>query len=52
MGFTVLIEWLIVCLLFVTGIYTVDVVSGHRREGKIYDLIKIMVAKKLGEETK
>jgi len=47
-----LIEWLIACLLFVTGAYTIDMISGHRIEGKIYDLVKIMVARKLGEETK
>ena len=52
MDFTVPIEWLIACLLFVTGTYTIDMISGHRREGKIYDLIKVMMAKKLGEETK
>ena len=52
MDFTVLIEWLVACLLFVTGTYTIDMISGHRREGKIYDLIKVMMAKKLGEDTK
>jgi len=52
MDFTLLIEWLVACLLFVTGTYTIDMISGHRREGKIYDLIKIMAATKLGEETK
>ena len=46
------IEWMIACLLFVTGTYTIDMISGNRREGKIYDLIKIMVARKLGEDTK
>ncbi len=39
-------------MLFVTGMYTIDTISGHRREGKIYDLIKVMMAKKLGEESK
>jgi len=37
------IEWLIARLLFMTGTYTIDMISGHRRKGKIYDLIKVMV---------
>ena len=51
MGFTLLMEWLVACLLFVTGIYTIDMICGHRREGRICGLIKVMMAKKLGEET-
>ena len=43
---------LIACLLFITDTYTIDMIFGQRRAGKIYDLIKIIVAKKLGEETR
>jgi len=51
-SFTPLIEWLIVCMIFVVGVYVIDVISGHRREGKIYDFMKLMLASDLANNKK
>ncbi len=51
-GFTPLIEWLIACIIFVVGVYVIDVISGHRREGKIYDFMKLMLASDLANNKK
>jgi len=47
--FTPLIEWLIACIIFVVGVYVIDVISGQRREGKIYDFMKLMLATDMAE---
>jgi len=47
-----LIEWLIACIIFVVGVYVIDVISGHRREGKIYDFMKLMLASDLANNKK
>jgi len=51
-SFTPLIEWLIACMIFVVGVYVIDVISGHRREGKIYDFMKLMLASDLANNKK
>jgi len=51
-SFTPLIEWLIACMIFVVGVYVIDVISGHRREGKIYDFMKLMLASDLANDKK
>jgi len=51
-SFTPLIEWLIACIIFVVGVYVIDVISGHRREGKIYDFMKLMLASDLANNKK
>jgi len=51
-SFSPLIEWLIACMIFVVGVYVIDVISGHRREGKIYDFMKLMIASDLANNKK
>jgi len=51
-SFSPLIEWLIACIIFVVGVYVIDVISGHRREGKIYDFMKLMLASDLANNKK
>jgi len=51
-SFSPLIEWLIACMIFVVGVYVIDVISGHRREGKIYDFMKLMLASDLANNKK
>jgi len=51
-GFAPLIEWLIASTIFVVGVYVIDVISGHRREGKIYDFMKLMLASDLANNKK
>jgi len=50
--FAPLIEWLIACILFVVAVYVIDVISGLRREGKIYDFMKLTLASDLAENNK
>jgi len=51
-SFSPLIEWMIACMIFVVGVYVIDVISGHRREGKIYDFMKLMLASDLANNKK
>jgi len=51
-SFTPLIEWLIACIIFVVGVYVIDVIAGQRKEGKIYDFMKLMLASDLAENNK
>jgi len=50
--FAPLIEWLIACIIFVVAVYVIDVISGLRREGKIYDFMKLTLASDLAENNK